>query len=732
MRAGKVRIGKMRAAVIAASMGIFAGCLALISYEIPPEDVVYADNAIPEEDDTEFGEEAEDSDRFVPSEIPQPVFSAESGFYTEEFMLELSLPEGMEASAWILYTTDGSTPQADDGEAVNGQRYEEEIAVEKRKSSGQYGSMLPNIVRAVTVTEDGACSDVATYTYFCADSLDEDYGISIISLVTDSENLYDKETGLFMNTGQSGRDWERPAVFSYFSSDGTEQLNMNIGIRLHGGASRDFNLKSLRLYARDSYDTQKWFSYDFFSDSLLPAMEANGEREIVSRFKRLILRNGGNEGQTWDSTMLRDALIQSLMADTALDLQAYEPVVVYLNGQYYGLMNLRERYDRYYLAEHYNCDKDDVAVYGLWYNSAGEMQVYVADGSYEEQAYYQEFYDFVRDNDMSSDENYEIVCGYLDIENYIDYICLEIFCGNTDWPGNNCRAWRYTGEPKNAYGLDGKIRYMVYDTEFGFGLYGRSASEDYFWNAIMAGGTEWPNPDGATLVFRSLLENDSFRLQFASRYMDLLNANFSKETCNENLETMAAAVSPYFDELRQKYGMDSYDNSLNEVRNFITYRGAYAFAELQKYCSIGEKYKLSIAVENIEGLDHIEVNTLTVTADNNRIYGGLWSGTYASDVEVAVTAVAAAGYEFVCWNEDETLTEAALLVSGAEKNETVTLKPVFRALPQAAEDEETAPESTEAFETEEKAAGHWLYIAIAAAAAAAVLAAATVMYTRKK
>lgn len=722
-----MRAKKIGAAAAAAV--VFSGCLAFVAYDTRLGNIVYADVMLPEADDAD-GAEADDSDAFVPSSIPQPVFSAESGFYTQEFMLELSLPEETAASDWILYTTDGSTPRTGGDGEQNGQCYESGIPIEMRKSSGQYGSMLPNIVRAVTVTADGECSDVATYTYFCADNLDEDYGISIISLVTDSENLYDKETGLFMNTGQSGIEWERPAVFSYFSADGTQQLNMNIGIRLHGGASRDFKLKSLRLYARDSYDTQKWFSYDFFSGSLLPAVEANSEREALDRFKRLILRNGGNEGQAWDSTMLRDALIQSLMADSMLALQAYEPVVVYLNGQYYGLMNLRERYDRYYLAEHYNCDKDDVAIYSFWYDSDGAMRVYMAEGAYEEQAYYQEFYDFVRDNDMSEEANYQIVCDYLDIENYIDYICLEIFSGNTDWPGNNCRAWRYTGEPKNAYGLDGRIRYMVYDTEFGFGLYGRSASEDYFWNAIMAGGTEWPNPDGATLIFRSLLENDSFRIQFASRYMDLLNANFSQEVCSEKLDMMAAAVSPYFDELRQKYNMDWYDNSLNEVRNFITSRGGYAFAELQKYCGTGEEYTLRIAVEQIEGLECIQVNTLTINTDNNRIQGGYWSGTYAADIGTAVTAVPAAGYEFVCWNDDETQDAAAIVISGTEKNEIVTLKPVFRAFPQETEPE-TAAESTETLEKEENGNGYRLYIAIAAAAIA-VLAAAAVLYAGKK
>ena len=647
--------------------------------------------------------------------LDEPEASQKSGFYTEDIEIELTLPESMQGKGKILYTTDCSTPLAD-GSNEKAVEYTEPISVTAVSSSSQYAK--PRVIRAIAVDDEGNYSNVATFTYFCGTNMDQEQTLPVISLVTDSDNLYDSETGLFKHTGESGIDWERPAAFSFFSTDGTEQVNMDIGIRLHGGASRDFNLKSFRLYARSDYDEQNYFEYDFFSDSIIPALESNSTRDVITSFKHLILRNGGNEGSSWDTTMMRDAVIQSLMTDTSLDLQAYCPTVVYLNGSFYGIMNLRERYDRYYLASHYNCDKDDVVIYGFWYEGK-DIRFTVADGAEEEKDYIEDFYEFVRENDLSEAENYQYVADRLDIENYIDYICVEVFSGNVDWPANNTRVWRYTADAQKAYGLDGKLRFMLYDTDFGLGLYGRSSSEDYLGNALKVGSSEWPNNEDSTLLLRKLLENDEFKAQFESRYMDLLNSNFSYDFVSNRLDEAAEKIKPYFEEHKSKYWSDSLSNNVNTCKNFAHYRGSAAFKEMQNHQGLGDKYTITVGISDVEGLASVDVNSITgIDSESVYVDGDTFTGQYAVNVPVTVTAYALDGYEFVGWEVERSSEEAEAIEAAAitnadgslqldgealavEEKETLTIVPVFEKLPEETETESVTEAESETVSAEE-------------------------------
>ena len=255
---------------------------------------------------------------FVPSEVPTPEFSVEAGFYEKGFELTLTAPEGTE----VYYTLDGSEPVPEGASALS---YIEPIPVEL--CDGRKGSSLPSatVVRAIAVTEDGTCSDIQTNTYFVAHKMTEWYEVPVISLVSDPVHLYSEETGIITNAQEKGREWERPAHFEYFLPEGTREISMNVGIRINGAYSRRFEMKSFRIYARSEYDTQKSFKYDFFSGGLIPAVEKNGEQKNIEKFKRLVLRGGGNESDAWEVTFFRDILAQSLMVGTSLDVQAYQP-----------------------------------------------------------------------------------------------------------------------------------------------------------------------------------------------------------------------------------------------------------------------------------------------------------------------------------------------------------------------------------------------------------------------
>lgn len=635
---------------------------------------------------------AAEKEVFVPGSVAAPAFSAQGGFYEEDFELRITVPEGTE----VYYTLDGSEPRKG---STGTSLYTAPLRIAKQ-GKGQ-PLLKATVVRAVSVTAAGEYSDVQTHTYFVAEGMKERYAVPVVSIVAAPDALYDNETGIFVNPAESGREWERPAHFEYFLPDGQRELSMNIGLRIHGGYSRRMTIKSLRIYARAEYDTQKNFQYDFFSDSIIPAMEKNGEGKAIEKFKRLILRTGGNEGDAWEATYFRDILVQSLMADSLLDLQAYSPTMTYVNGEFYGILNMRERMDERYLASHYNCLEEDVVIYNFAYNTDGNgkvilppegkpaFEVVVEEGPAEEKAYFEQAYQFVVTKDMSDEAVYAKAKEYFDINNFIDYLCVELYSGNTDWPHNNCRMWCYVGEPSGEYGLDGKIRIMVYDTDFGFGLYGHKADENTLAPMVSDKGSAQPYRDVLTCLFRAFLENEDFRERFCIRFADLLNTNFAPERIIETIDALEKVYTPLVVEQYAKYGPKfAYSSNVDTARNFARMRANAMRLYLVKEFGLGGRYDLAIRLEDsVHG--YVMVNTVTVTPAD-AAQGGTWTGKMISDFPLTVSAVPEAGYEFAGWEGSVSSKEAVLQFEAGANKKNLTLTPVF--VPSGSK---TAPDGTE-------------------------------------
>ncbi len=519
-----------------------------------------------------------EEEMFVPSTVPAPEFSVPAGFYNEAFSLELMAEKGLS----IYYTLDGSKPVAG---GVHTMSYTEPIAIELCEGVKGMDLLSATVVRAVSVTADGEYSDIQTHTYFVAKKMSEWYQVPVVSLVAEPAAFYDEETGIIANPEEKGREWERPAHLEYFTPEGERKISMNVGLRINGAYSRRFDMKSFRVYARAEYDTQKNIKYDFFSGGLIPAVEKNGEQKNIEKFKRILLRAGGNESDAWETTFFRDILAQSAMVGTSVDLQSYQPAVAYVNGEFYGVLNIRERMDDRYLASHYNCSENDVAIYGFHYNkdedgnviipAAGKdvFTVEMEEGPEEEVAFFEEAYDFVTQNDMSDPVQYEKAQSYFDIENFIDYLCLEMYSGNTDWPHNNCEAWRYTGEPSEEYGLDGKIRWLLFDVDFAFGLYGHSVEELTIASMVADQRHEQPYRDVLTCLFRAFLKNDGFKEQFRSRFTELLGDNLSAVTLLEKIKVLEKIYEPLVTEKYLKYGKkQGFRANVDIVRDYVAKR----------------------------------------------------------------------------------------------------------------------------------------------------------------
>ena len=408
-----------------------------------------------------------------------PVAATAPGIYNGVQKLEVALS----GTGNIYYTTDGSTPTAASA------RYTAPLSLDKT-----------TVVRAVAVAADGVPSDILTASYI----INENHTVDVVSVATDPDNLWSDEKGIYVagpnassqfpykgaNYWQYGREWEREANIELFS-EGEEGFSLGCGIRMFGAYTRTYDKKSLSVRFRDCYGASA-LQYPVF------------QNRDFTRYESLVLRTGG---QDWARAMMKDDLTTGLLdEDGVVDTQASRPVILYLNGEYFGVHYIREKINADFVSTHYNVNPDSVDL--LQANST------VNHGSNED---YRALMDYLRSKNynLSDERAYAYVIEQIDEVNFIDYSIAQMYCGNTDL--GNIRFFR-----SSEY--DNQWRWILYDTDLGF-QGGRLTS---VWDYI--------NPDGmganhaiSTALIRSLLTNDRFRQLFAERLEHAMKTTWSTE-----------------------------------------------------------------------------------------------------------------------------------------------------------------------------------------------------------
>ena len=474
----------------------------------------------------------------------QLIFSNQEGFYTTPFSLTINTL----LSDTIYYTLNGDIP------TENSIIFHDSLFINNKNSQPNIISEIPTtpeqnlisykaweapseiidkatILRCASYSNGLRTSKIYTKTFFVDSEIIDKYTIPIISLITEEENLFNSDSGLFIpgvhfdsnnpewtgNYFMKGDNWERNIHIEYFENNGNFGFSQDAGIRIHGGKTRQASQKSLRLYARNEYG-EKYFNY-----KLLPQKQVN-------KYKRIILRT--SMGAWGGQTIIKDALAQNISASLNIDYQDFQPVIVYINGEYWGIHTIRDRIDERYIEYTHNIDKDSVE-FKEWGNIA-----------------YGDLIDFIENNSLEYSSNYEYVKTQIDIENYIDYTISELFFANYDWPANNMKLWRKLP--------NGKWNWIFYDLDAGFG------DENY---NMLIHSTEnnpsvtWPNSPSSTFLFRNLLKNETFQSLFISRYADILNNDFYTEIMTNKLDSIKEIYSP---EIISHIGRWNYPNSYND------------------------------------------------------------------------------------------------------------------------------------------------------------------------
>jgi len=631
--------------------------------------------------------------------ITAPSFSVKSGFYDEAFDLELN---SNDAGVRIFYTLDGSSP--------NNKSYEykekinikdpsnEENVYASIKGTSPYDINVEHkvtkckVIRAVAIDKYGNKSNIMNSTYFIGSEIKNKYkNTAVISLITDPENLFDYETGIYVqgkvfdewvenggnpnaeekwefpgNYSQKGDEWEKPVHIEFFENNKILGFNQNMGLRISGNATRTSMQKSFKLYSREEYGTKE-IKYD-----LIPGNTKEGDKtQPLKEYKRFLLRNGGNDGEY---TKMRDSFIQNIINDRAFATQSYRPTVVFLDGEYWGVYNIREEFNDDYVKNNYGIPKDDVIMMQM-----SELE----EGIPGDEALYFDMLYWVRNNDISKTENYNKLCNMIDIDSFIDFYCSEIYVGNEDWMNNanNFRLWRSRSITNNPY-QDGKWRWMMFDTDMSMGLYKKGIhTHDTLKPALEP--TSWGADDHIVLL-TNLIKNEEFKRKFVTTFMDLANENFKYENAYKKLSSMASLYRPLMQEQYQRFGpdwvktwygpteVDFFDQEVEYVRLFLQNRGAFVPSMMTKHLNLsGKTAKVELKKNDINGGD-VLINTIKPTFNSDK-----WVGNYFIDYPVKVTATPKSGYKFIGWQGASESTDPTIEI---EFSKDISLTAVFEKI----------------------------------------------------
>jgi hypothetical protein len=593
--------------------------------------------------DASYGRSMDGEGAWVFFENPTPGAANGSGFESIAGPVEVSPSAGFYAGGVsaslssdpaerIRYTLDGSDPNP---------------------LSALYSSPVPigrtAALKARAFRPGALPGPVLTATYFIGETI----SLPTVSLSTDPGNLFDPDIGIYVvgnGTAVGGypgfpfgspanywEDWERPASIEFFEPSGKSGFSLKAGIQLHGKTTRTLPQKSFAVFARGKYGPKE-IDYPLFPDL------------AIRGFKSFVLRNGGSDNiANQGAVHFRDGLTARLVKSLDLESLAYRPCVVFVNGAYWGIYELRENLNKHYLESHTGVDPDAVDILDDYHR----LYPWVVEGSADR---FNAMIDFMKSADLADDNAAGEVEEWMDVDDYLTYMAVQIYFANQDGPGHNCKFWR----PRTP---SGRFRWLLYDTDHSFGLATFIPSftynpEAYSDNTIAyyrePDGPAWPNPPESTFLFRKILENSGFRNRFVNRVADLLNSAFADSTVSSRIRSIHDEIEPEIARHTARWGGSApqWERNVQVLYDFARLRPDY----LREF--VAEEFGLSGTAEvrlsvRPEGGGRIRINSLDVPEFP-------WSGTYFKGVPARIAARPDPGFRFVRWTGASASSDTAL------------------------------------------------------------------------
>jgi hypothetical protein len=604
-------------------------------------------------------------------QLEVPLFSHAPGYYSDSIFVTIT---SADPGVTFHYTLNGNEP------TLSSPVYTAAVAIKSQSGQANSFSLIPTnpsfnypvndydtsradsrgwlppytevykarVMKAKAFKAGYAPSKTASATYFIDPLLNFRYSLPVISITTDSANFFSDSTGIYVygiDTADGGNysveGEERTVHIEMFGTDGTQKINQYCGARNHGGGGRHAPQKSLKLIARSSYGADS-FGYQLFSD------------KAISEFKSFLLRNGGHRPDCFP----RDDLAGEIVKNMSYEVQHSEHVIVFINGEYWGIQAIKDLLDENYLSNKYHFSKSDVAIL--------ELSGFVDDGFPGDDSHYLNMRDFAVNNDMTLPANYNYIKTQMDVDNYIDYMSSEIYFGNGDWPNNNIRFWRYktlSYNPNAGINRDGRWRWMLYDLDAGFG--GDCTGIYPSYNALNAAISS--TGGNSTLLIRALLVNPNFENLFINRCADLLNTEFLASRVIGIASNLNAELNPEMTEHVKRWRYPSVSttllarsmetpsltkwNTINvELLDFLNKRPDKIRKQYMATFSLSDTVAVMVNVSDTAA-GRVKISTLIIDDNTVGIVGLAypWTGKYYTSVTVPLKAIARPGYKFVNW-----------------------------------------------------------------------------------
>ena len=519
-----------------------------------------------------------------------PFFSQTGGFYNSGISVAITAPS---PAAAIYYTTDGSEPK---------------ISAEMLYS-GPVPINSTMVLRAIAVVDGEIASDVTTSSYFIDNTIP--VSTKVVSLATDEEYLFGDELGALAvgvngsmvpsycsakeNRANYMNDWDRPCNIEIFDEGKVQRISQEVKVGAFGACSRTKGVKSIKVKANKVYGNNK-FDYPIFNEK--PNL----------KWKSFVLRNSGND---FGRMLFRDGYLQTLVASSMdIDHQAYEPAVVFVNGEFYGMMGIRERSGKDFVYSNYGLDDDEFCI-------EEKPDKVVECEAYQE----------VLDVANNASATFEEIDKIIDVDEMLNYFTTEIYYCNEDWSAGNIKAWKRL--------KDGKWRWILYDTDFSTSIYGNYLTTDGFTYASKCS------------FFPLLKNNPDVKKRLMDKFTVHAGTTFDEQHVSAVLDSMIGLVHDeadfYMDYLKRikRNEADSWRDECEKVRNFITARPDYLFDHVSKNLGIGYPAPIRFCSDT-EGA-YFELNGHeTINKSDFKSY-------YYTGEPFSVKAVAPDGYRFKNW-----------------------------------------------------------------------------------
>lgn len=506
-------------------------------------------------------------------------FSHAAGLYDASFRLELGAPDGYN----IYYTTDGTDPRTsssrkkvtgailmtETGEMTWGPMIKTWITL--RGSTRPSASTMPggHVVKAYA-TNGVDSTAVFTNTYFIGTDL-QAYDVPLVSLSIPQEDMLGGN-GFYYNYCPTGDiTATRPrgtARMEVFDPNGNRVGNSQVELAVSGNGSSGWGMRSLRIYYKSALNKdcglESDLNYDIFQGL---AKDTNGQ--VITGFSRLLLRNSGND---CNNSFIRDAYMQRACSVLNIDTMASASTLVFVNGEFWGVYNMRERYSPEYVETHYGVNKDNVAIIESDYSQVHTNQnadFVLSSGVEGDQKPFNDVVQFIRTHNLSNQDNFDYVASQFDLDSFTDMWVGRLFFVARDWPENNMKVWRNKDE-NDPSGVDTKWHFVMLDMDMGLSFYDfTTETENCFWmfdsNSVC--GT----------IMRGLMQNEEYKQRFILRYYEVFTEVFTPEYLSGLFEEMYAERDALMPLQVKRWGnegasINTWRTAASRIRSFIARR----------------------------------------------------------------------------------------------------------------------------------------------------------------